>query len=36
MQLSDDEIVKRLALWKPKAKKVTRGYLSRYVPTSVE
>jgi dihydroxy-acid dehydratase len=36
MQLSDDEIVKRLALWKPKAKKVTKGYLSRYVPTSVE
>jgi dihydroxy-acid dehydratase len=36
VRLSDAEIAKRLALWKPKAKKITKGYLSRYVPTSME
>ena len=36
VKLSDAEIKKRLAFWKPKPKKVTKGYLSRYVPTSVE
>jgi dihydroxy-acid dehydratase len=36
MRLSDVEIAKRIALWKPKAKKIAKGYLSRYVPTSVE
>jgi dihydroxy-acid dehydratase len=33
VRLSDEEIAKRLALWKPKPKKITKGYLSRYVPT---
>jgi dihydroxy-acid dehydratase len=36
VRLSDSEIKKRLASWKPKPKKVTKGYLSRYVPVSVE
>ncbi len=36
VQLSDEEIKKRLAQWKPKSKKITKGYLSRYIPTSVE
>jgi dihydroxy-acid dehydratase len=36
VRLSDAEIAKRLALWKPKAKKVLKGYLSRYVPVSSE
>jgi dihydroxy-acid dehydratase len=36
VRLSDEELRSRLALWKPKPKKITKGYLSRYVPTSVE
>jgi dihydroxy-acid dehydratase len=36
VRLSDAELRKRLALWKPKAKRVTKGYLARYVPVSVE
>jgi dihydroxy-acid dehydratase len=36
VRLSDAELQKRLAAWKPRPKKVTKGYLSRYVPTSVE
>jgi dihydroxy-acid dehydratase len=36
VRLSDAELKKRLALWKPRKKKVTKGYLARYVPTSVE
>ena len=36
VKLSDVEIKSRLALWKPKAKKITKGYLSRYVPTPME
>ena len=36
VRLSDAEIKRRLAQWKPKAKKVTKGYLSRYVPASIE
>jgi dihydroxy-acid dehydratase len=36
VRLSDAELRKRLALWKPREKKVTKGYLSRYVPTSIE
>jgi dihydroxy-acid dehydratase len=36
VKLSDAEIAKRLALWKPKGKKITKGYLSRYVPTPME
>jgi len=34
--LSDEEIQKRLAQWKPKPKKITKGYLSRYTPTPTE
>jgi dihydroxy-acid dehydratase len=36
VRLSNVEIAKRLKAWKPKPKKVTKGYLSRYVPVSVE
>ena len=36
VRLSDAEMAKRLAEWKPRPKKVTKGYLARYVPTSVE
>jgi dihydroxy-acid dehydratase len=36
VRLSDEELQRRLALWKPKPKKITKGYLSRYVPCSVE
>jgi len=36
VKLSDAEIAGRLALWKPKAKKVTKGYLTRYLPMSIE
>jgi dihydroxy-acid dehydratase len=36
VRLSNEEIKKRLAVWKPRKKKVTKGYLSRYVPCSVE
>ena len=35
-RLSDKELQKRLADWKPKPKKITKGYLSRYVPVSME
>ena len=34
--LSDGEIKKRLEDWKPRPKRITKGYLARYVPTSVE
>ncbi len=36
VRLSDAEIAKRLAAWKPRPKKITKGYLSRYIPTYVE
>ena len=36
VRLSDGEIKSRLAKWKPKTKKITKGYLSRYVPTPME
>jgi dihydroxy-acid dehydratase len=36
VRLSDDEMKRRLAEWKPRPKKITKGYLARYVPTSVE
>jgi dihydroxy-acid dehydratase len=36
VRLSDAEIARRLKDWKPRPKKVTKGYLSRYVPCSVE
>ena len=36
VRLSDGEIEGRLAEWKPKPRKVLRGYLGRYVPVSME
>ncbi len=36
VELSDQEIKKRLESWKPKPKKITKGYLSRYTPTPTE
>ncbi len=36
VDLSDQEIQKRLAKWKPKPPKITKGYLSRYQPTPTE
>jgi dihydroxy-acid dehydratase len=36
VELSDREIAKRLARWKPKAQKIAKGYLARYVPTPLE
>jgi dihydroxy-acid dehydratase len=36
VRLQESEITGRLASWKPKLKKITKGYLSRYVPTSIE
>jgi dihydroxy-acid dehydratase len=36
VRLNDEEINRRLTQWKPKPKKITKGYLSRYVPISVE
>jgi dihydroxy-acid dehydratase len=36
VRLSDAELQGRLAVWKPRKPKITKGYLSRYVPTSME
>jgi len=36
VRLSDAELKKRLAQWQPPPKKITKGYLARYVPTNVE
>jgi dihydroxy-acid dehydratase len=36
VRLSAEELEKRLAAWKPRKPKVTKGYLARYVPTPVE
>jgi dihydroxy-acid dehydratase len=36
VKLTDAEIARRLKDWKPRPKRVTKGYLSRYVPCSVE
>jgi dihydroxy-acid dehydratase len=35
-RLSAEELRKRLAAWKPRKPKITKGYLARYVPTPVE
>ena len=35
-ELSDEEIKKRLAAWKPKPPRITKGYLARYKPTPTE
>jgi dihydroxy-acid dehydratase len=36
VRLTESEVVRRLASWKPKSRKITKGYLSRYVPTTIE
>ena len=36
VNLSDQELKQRLALWKPRPPKITKGYLSRYQPTPTE
>ena len=36
VRLSAQEIQKRLAAWKPKKPRVTKGYLTRYSPTPME
>ena len=36
VNLSDEEIKNRLANWRPRPKKITKGYLSRYEPTPTE
>jgi dihydroxy-acid dehydratase len=36
VRLSAQELKKRLAAWKPKKQKITKGYLARYVPTPTE
>ena len=35
-ELTDEEIKKRLATWKPKPPRITKGYLTRYTPTPTE
>jgi dihydroxy-acid dehydratase len=36
VELSDQELKERLAAWKPRKPKISKGYLSRYVPTPSE
>ena len=36
VELSEQQLKKRLAEWKPKPPKITKGYLSRYSPTPTE
>jgi dihydroxy-acid dehydratase len=36
VELSDDELKERLAAWKPRKPKISKGYLSRYSPTPSE
>jgi dihydroxy-acid dehydratase len=36
VELSEDEMKKRLAAWKPKPPRITKGYLTRYTPTPTE
>jgi dihydroxy-acid dehydratase len=36
VDLSEQEIKKRLEAWKPRKPKVSKGYLARYVPTPME
>jgi dihydroxy-acid dehydratase len=35
-ELTEQEIKKRLAAWKPKPPRITKGYLTRYTPTPTE
>lgn len=36
MEVSEQEINKRLEVWKPKPPRITKGYLTRYSPTPTE
>ena len=36
VELSDHELKERLAAWKPRKPKISKGYLSRYIPTPSE
>jgi len=36
MELAEQEINKRLEVWKPKPPRITKGYLTRYSPTPTE
>jgi dihydroxy-acid dehydratase len=36
VDLPEQELKKRLAAWKPRKPKITKGYLSRYSPTPIE
>jgi dihydroxy-acid dehydratase len=36
VKLTEQEIQKRLAAWKPKKPRITKGYLTRYSPTPME
>lgn len=36
VELTDKELKKRLADWKPRKPKISKGYLSRYQPTPSE
>jgi dihydroxy-acid dehydratase len=36
VELTEQEIKKRLATWKPKPPRITKGYLTRYTPTPTE
>jgi dihydroxy-acid dehydratase len=36
VKLTAQEIKKRLETWKPKKRKITKGYLTRYTPTPIE
>lgn len=36
VKLTEQELKKRLAAWKPKKPKITKGYLARYSPTPME
>jgi dihydroxy-acid dehydratase len=36
VKLTEQELKKRSAAWKPKKPKITKGYLARYSPTPME
>ncbi len=36
VELSEKELKERLAAWKPRPPKITKGILSRYTPTPIE
>ena len=36
VDLTDEEIKRRLEAWKPKPPRITKGYLARYSPTPME